>query len=354
MSEHALPGPRSSTAGAEAPLTVGELGEQGLLSRVLAELSAAASATVGPGDDAAVLTPSGDTVITSDAMVEGPDFRRAWHSGFELGWKLAATNLSDVASMGAAPSALTVTIATPDAMPVSYLTEIARGLDAACRTLAPGCGVVGGDLSRAEQLVIAVTALGNLEGRAPVLRSGARPGQLLAYAGELGLSGKGLSLLFSACSVDGVATADGLPELWQEHPDELAAQLAPSPPIPLGIVAAESGATAMMDVSDSLSLDAARMGRASGVTLALETSLLGEDPVSALTGGEDHGLLAVFPNRQSVPQGFRVIGTVLPRDTDLLVDGEAYAPRGWDPYAVGAERGGRELLDRRDAPASLT
>lgn len=327
------------------------MGEQGLLTRILAELSAAESATVGPGDDAAVLTPAGDLVVTTDAMVEGPDFRLAWHSGFELGWKLAATNLSDVASMGAKPSALTVTIATPDALPADYLTEVARGLDAACRTLAPGCGVVGGDLSRADQLMVTVTALGNLEGRSPVLRSGARPGQLVAYAGDLGLSGRGLSLLFARSAVDGVAHGEGLAELWQEHPEELAAQLAPSPPIPFGVLAAAAGATAMMDVSDSLSLDAARMGKASDVTLEFETALLGSDPLSALTGGEDHGLLAVFPTREAVPDGFRIIGAVRERSTALLVDGEEYTPRGWDPYAVGAELGGQALLDRAGRPA---
>lgn len=326
---HSVPADSASPAGE----TIGELGEAGLLGRILAPHRPATAAVVGPGDDAAVLRADGDYVVTSDAMIEGPDFRLPWHSGFELGWKLAATNLSDVASMGARPTGLTVTLAAPGSLPVAYASEISRGLAAACEELAPGSGVVGGDLSRAPVLMISVTAFGDLQGREPVLRSGARAGQTVAYAGELGLAGAGLALLFEHCSVDGVATAAGLRELRAAHPREIAAQLAPSPPIGLGVAAAEGGATAMMDVSDSLSLDGARMAAASGVTLDLDSAALGASPEGALTGGEDHGLLAVFPAGAALPAGFRRIGSVRPAgEHPLLVDGAAFAPRGWDPY----------------------
>jgi thiamine-monophosphate kinase len=151
--------------------TVGELGESGVLGRVLARLGDARAAVLGPGDDCAVLRVSGDAVVTTDTMIEGPDFRLAWHDGFELGWKLAATNLSDVAAMGAVPTALTLALAVPHDTPVALLERIAEGLDAACRTLAPGCGVIGGDLGRAPAVTAAVTAIGELEGRAPVVRA---------------------------------------------------------------------------------------------------------------------------------------------------------------------------------------
>lgn len=330
---------------AETGHTVEELGESGLLARILARLSPAATATVGPGDDAAVLRPRGEIVVTSDTMVEGPDFRRAWHSGFELGWKLAATNLSDVAAMGARPIGLTVSIACPADLPVAYLERLAEGLDAACRTLAPGCGVVGGDLGRAPVLTAAVTALGDLGGRRPVLRSGAHAGDVVAYAGDLGLAGLGLSLLFDrAATTRGEAHDRTLGELWAEHPEALAAQLAPSPPIGLGIEAAKRGATAMMDVSDGLALDAARLGEASGVTVDLDPRRLeaafgerdGERiPLDAmLSGGEDHGLLTVFPALVRLPAGFSAIGRVRPRSAPLLVGGRPHEPRGWDPYLV--------------------
>ena len=338
-----------------------ELGEGGVLRRVLAQLSEATAATLGPGDDCAVLSFRGDTVVTSDTMIEGPDFRLAWHSGFELGWKLAATNLSDVAAMGARPLALTVSFACPAHTDADLLAEVARGIDAACRALAPGCGVVGGDLGRAAELVAAVTALGDMEGRAPVKRSTAAPGDIVAYAGDLGLSGLGLSHLFTNCAdSEGVAHARGLEELRGAHQVEIAAQLAPSPPIHLGVAAAQARATAMMDVSDGLALDAKRLGEASEVTLDLLPELLergfGEQrgvqvPLTAmLEGGEDHGLLACFPHDATLPDGFQEIGAVralsreeargseagaAPREADpwVTLAGKPYAPRGWDPYA---------------------
>ncbi|MGJ0204645.1 thiamine-phosphate kinase [Leucobacter sp. gxy201] len=335
--------------GPDAGVTVGDLGESGVLARVLAKLGAADAAVVGPGDDCAVISTDACTVVTTDTMVEGPDFRRAWHDGFELGWKLAATNLSDVAAMGARPIALTAAFAVPRDTPVVLLERIAEGLDAACRELAPGCGVVGGDLGTAPVVMASVTALGALEGRPPVPRSGARAGDVVAYAGDLGLAGLGLSLLFAeAADADGTAHARTLVELKRAHPAELAAQLAPAPPIGLGAAAADAGATAMMDVSDSLSIDAARMARASRADVVLDTALLesgfgaqrgAQVPVAAmLTGGEDHGLLATFPPGTVLPEGFREIGTVGPaqdpRRPGVRLDGEPFEPRGWDPYTV--------------------
>ncbi|MEJ6490026.1 thiamine-phosphate kinase [Leucobacter sp. USCH14] len=336
-------------------MTVGELGESGVLARVLARLSESSSATLGPGDDCAVLGHDGDIVVTTDTMIEGPDFRLAWHDGFELGWKLAATNLSDVAAMGARPTALTVALAVPRDTPVALLERIAEGLDSACRTLSPGSGVVGGDLGRAPVITAAVTAIGDLEGRRPITRSGARAGDIVAYAGELGLAGLGLSLLFSnAVAPDGTASAEGVAELWAAHPEAIAAQLAPAPPIPLGVIAAQGGATAMMDVSDSLSIDSERLARASGVRVDFSTALLEQGfgdqsaagvPVDAmLHGGEDHGLLATFPASAPLPVGFTRIGDVLPAGPPpasaegeagrLSLDGAALTARGWDPYTV--------------------
>lgn len=334
---------------------MGELGEREVLARVLARLGEARGAVLGPGDDCAVLRFAGDAVVTTDTMIEGPDFRLAWHDGFDLGWKLAATNLSDVAAMGARPTALTVALAVPHETPVELLERIASGLDAACREFAPGCGVVGGDLGRAPVVTASVTALGDLEGRRPVTRAGARPGDVVAYAGALGLAGLGLSLLFAeAADPDGTAHSRSLPELRRAHPAAVAAQLAPKPPIALGSVAAEAGATAMMDVSDSLSIDAERLARASGTTVDLDAQLLEDGfgvqqgaavPIEAmLTGGEDHGLLATFPASAALPHGFLPIGVVRSADgagggsdseaPGVRLDGAPLRPAGWDPYTV--------------------
>lgn len=327
--------------------TVGELGERRVLARVLAQLGQAQAAVLGPGDDCAVLQVSGDAVVSSDTMIEGVDFRLDWHGGFELGWKLAATNLSDVAAMGARPTALTASLACPRDTPVGLIEAIAQGLDAACRELAPGCGVVGGDLGAAPVLVAAITALGDLDGRPPVTRAGAIPGDRLAYAGQLGLAGLGLSHL-TDLGVDqpGLTDPAVLSALRATYPAAVGAQLAPYPPIRLGVSAAFAGVHAMLDVSDGLSLDAARMAEASGVTLHLNGMQLeaafGEQDGEAvprdqmLTGGEDHGLLAAFPAGAPLPEGFHEIGSVAERtDGSVLVtlDGVPYEPRGWDPYA---------------------
>lgn len=346
-------------------VTVGELGESGVLRRVLAQLAEADAASLGPGDDCAVLRVAGELVVTSDTMVEGPDFRRAWHSGFELGWKLAATNLSDVAAMGARPIGLTVSLAVPRDTPVALLEDIARGLNAACVALAPGCGVVGGDLGTAPVITAAVTALGDLSERQAVTRSGAREGDQVAYAGALGLAGLGLTLLFSdGVDDDGTAHNEEIERHRSEHPALLEAQLAPAPPIHLGVVAADAGATAMMDVSDSLSLDSRRLAEASStgsladaagkIAIDLDPELLthafGEQhgelvPIeSMLAGGEDHGLLATFPADTALPDGFHCIGRVIESPSDaaaLLVSGAPYDARGWDPFTVrlpGLER----------------
>ena len=99
--------------------TIAELGESAVLARVLPRLQPAEVALLGPGDDAAVLAaPDGRYVVTTDLLVHGPDFRMAWSTPFDLGWKAAATNLTDVAAMGARPTALVVAIAAPPETPV--------------------------------------------------------------------------------------------------------------------------------------------------------------------------------------------------------------------------------------------
>lgn len=318
--------------------SIGDLAEAASLARIIPRLPGSRSALVGPGDDAAVLRAlDGRYVVSTDMMVHGPDFRLAWSSPHDLGWKAAATNLSDIAAMGAVPTGLVVAIAAPRDLPATLFDGIADGLRDACSALAPGCGVVGGDLSVSGVLTLAVTAFGDLEGREPVLRSGARIGDTVAVAGELGLAGAGLKLLFAeGVDRDGVPDRTRAERVRATHPTSVGAQLAPVPPISLGAEAARAGATAMMDLSDGLALDARRMADASGLCLNLDSARLGADIAMALTGGEDHGLLACFRPDRPLPPGFRAIGRAV-TGSGILVDGRGYGEAG---RAAGADRAG--------------
>jgi thiamine-monophosphate kinase len=315
--------------------TLGELGEAAVLARIFPRLPESTATILGPGDDAAVLrAPDGRFVVTTDTMVHGPDFRLAWSTPHDLGWKAAATNLADIAAMGAVPTALVVAVAAPADTQIAVLEGLADGLREACERLAPGCGVVGGDLSSSATLTIAVTAFGDLQGRDAVLRSGARPGDVVAVSGPLDLAARGLELLFERAVDDtGAPDAARAVAVRAEFPAEIDAQLAPEPPLLDGPAAALAGATAMLDVSDGLAIDARRIATASGVRLDIHSSEL-ESPAS-LTGGEAHALLATFPPEVVLPGGFRVIGTVHEGD-GLSVDGAPYDARGgWDPYVDG-------------------
>ncbi|MGH3691094.1 MAG: thiamine-phosphate kinase [Microbacterium sp.] len=317
---------------ADDPL-LGDVSEGRILQAILTRTPSASHTLIGPGDDAAVIaTPSGSVVATTDTLVHGPDFRLAWSSGYDLGWKAAAVNLADVAAMGARPTALLVALAVPRDLRLSFVERLADGFKDACAALAPGCAVVGGDLTVSDVLTIAVTALGDLEGRAAVTRSGARPGDVVAVAGELGHAARGLAVLFGRFRDDGVPVAVDMAKLASGESAALLAQLRPSPPIGLGAVAATAGATAMMDISDGLALDARRMAAASDVTIALDGAALGDDPERAIAGGEDHALLATFPDGV-LPPGFRIIGKVRQRGEDgLLCDDLPVGVSGWDPY----------------------
>lgn len=309
--------------------SLGSIGESATLQRIFPRLPAADAQLLGPGDDAAVIAaPDGRYVVTTDMMIHGPDFRLAWSTPHDLGWKAAATNLSDVAAMGARPTALVVAIAAPSTSPVSLLEGIADGLRDACAALAPGCGVVGGDLSVSSVLTIAVTAFGDLEGRAPVLRSGADIGDVVAVSGLLGDAALGLHLLFErAVDASGEPDAAAASALRAEFPGPIGAQLAPSPPIADGVAAALAGATAMLDLSDGLVLDARRLALASGVAIDFDPA-----KTEALEGGESHALLATFPPGTTLPGGFRAIGRVVAGE-GVLVAGAPYERRGgWDPY----------------------
>lgn len=309
---------------------VRDVSEREILARIMAVLGPLSTAEVGPGDDAAVIAvPGGRVVATTDTLVHGPDFRLAWTSPRDLGWKAAAVNLADVAAMGARPTALLVALALPDTLPVTFVDGLATGFAEAIGELAPGCAVEGGDLTVSDTLTVAVTALGVLDER-PVLRSGARAGDTIAVAGVLGAAARGLDILFARFrGPDGAPVPVDDASLTDVERRDVAAQLRPRPPLELGPAAARAGATAMMDVSDGLLLDATRLADASQITVSIDTEM----DAAALRGGEDHALLAAFPPGR-VASGFDPIGRALPRGGHAVLVGGVppEGPRGWDPY----------------------
>jgi thiamine-monophosphate kinase len=300
--------------------------------------------TVGIGDDAAVVTtPSGSVVAAVDMLLEGRHFLLDRSPAYDIGVKAAARSLADIAAMGAVNTALLVALATPGTLPASWATDLADGL--AAEATRAGAGVVGGDTARADLVLLSVTALGDLEGRAPVLRSGARPGDVVAVAGPLGRSAAGLALL-------GAGLAAGAPA----YEDLVSAHLRPAPPYDAGPEAARLGATAMIDVSDGLVADLGHVADASGVQVdirgaALETGSLvtaaksvlgsaGPVPSAAalaltwvLTGGEDHSLAATFPPSVALPPRWRIIGEVR-QGAGVTVDGAPHqGAGGWQHFA---------------------
>lgn len=332
--------------------TVADLGEDALLARLFPLLPAGAATTLGPGDDAAVLAaPDARVVVTTDVLVEGRHFRLDWFSGEDLGRRAAVQNLADVAAMGAVPTGLVVALVLPPTTPVGWVEGLARGLAAACPD---GAGVVGGDLSGGEQVVVSVTALGDLGGRAPVLRSGARPGDVVAHAGVRGRSAAGHAWLAAGRGEPEPGRPDAADDLAAAARAAVLGYRRPVSPLHAGPAAADAGATAMLDVSDGLLRDGGRLARASGVVVQLDapedvfgedlTALapvadaLGEDARSwVLAGGEDHGLLATFPAGATLPSPFQRIGSIaaageVPAGTVTVGGQVPTGPLGWDHF----------------------
>ena len=191
-------------------MRVGDLSEEELLAIITPFLPSAAQTPVGTGDDCAVVSfTDARTVVSTDVLVEGHHFRTEWSTGRDVGERAAAQNLADAAAMGARPGALVGGLVMPPTTPVTWVRDFAQGLAQGCEPC--GAGVVGGDLSGGESLVVSVTVLGDLEGRAPVLRSGARPGDLVVHAGALGRSAAGLALLSAGSQIVAAAEQDGDP-----------------------------------------------------------------------------------------------------------------------------------------------
>jgi len=316
-------------ASGESP-TLQQLGEFAVIQRVTRDRLQPAAVVLGPGDDAAVVS-AGDrrTVVSTDMLVQDRHFRLDWSTPHDVGRKAIAQNAADIEAMGGRATAFVVGFGAPADTPAAQVDALADGMWDEAEWI--GAGIVGGDLVSCPQWVLSVTVLGDLDDRAPVLRSGAKSGSTVAVAGELGRSAAGYALWDKGI--------DGFDDLRSSH-------LVPQPPYGQGAAAAAAGAQAMIDVSDGLIADLRHVAEASGVGIDLSTAALapdrdalaeaaavvGADPWPwVLGGGEDHALVACFAG--PAPAGWRVIGRVLDGPARVLVDGEEWAGyAGWESF----------------------
>ena len=287
---------------------------------------------IDTGDDAAALSVTkGSTLVWSvDAFTEGVHFRRQWVSPSELGHRVVAASAADVVAMGATPSFALITLACPADVNQEWVLALAEGLGAEASAL--GMQIVGGDVSLASEVHITSSVLGAVPaGMKPVTRAGAKPGDAVAICGQLGLAAAGLAV-----------NESDLPQV--AHPELRDAYAYPKLHKDTGVNAAAAGATSMIDVSDGLIADVGHIANASNVTINIEThqihlnpnllqaaAQLGLDATAlALTGGDDHAIVATFPEGASLPEGFEVIGSVRESSNGgkVLVDGAPFTQSG--------------------------
>lgn len=307
--------------------TLAALGEAAVVASITGLLPQGAGVLLGPGDDAAVVqTADGRAVVSTDVLVEGVHFRQDWASPTDIGARAAAASLADIAAMGARATALVVGVAAPEHTEQATLLRLAEGLRDEASSV--GASVVGGDVTSGPLLMICVTAIGDLQGRPPVTRSGARPEDVVAVCGRLGWAAAGLAVLRR-----GFRMPRAVVDAYRR----------PQPPYAAGPAAAAASATAMCDVSDGLLLDAGRVAAASEVVIDIaSTALRVDEPVASvaaaharpalewvLTGGDDHPLLATFGGDTDLPDGFSAVGRVVAPSEgaapSVLVDGQPWS-----------------------------
>lgn len=283
--------------------TVRDIGEFGLIAALQdalpPEVKAGPTLAIGIGDDCAVWRPpAGESVVvTTDSLVEDVHFRLDWTDWKRLGHKTLAVNLSDLAAMGAATGIAVVTLALTGRERVDDLIAFYRGMAALAK--ATGTLIAGGDIvASPNATAFHVTALGSTRGGKTLLRTEARPGDVIAVSGTLGASAAGLELLRSGPGDHRRAAATA--------PPLIAAHLAPQPRLALGELLLREGASAAMDLSDGLYGDLPKILVASSVSARIDEPKI---PVAAAVralfpttwlslatrGGEDYELLFTAP-----------------------------------------------------------
>jgi thiamine-monophosphate kinase len=246
--------------------------------------------SIGIGDDAAVVKGGSNQILTTDMAVAGVHFRTDWSSAFEIGRKVTAANTADVLAMSAKPDFLLVAVSLTGSETIEWISDLARGIKYEADLA--GAHVVGGDISRADQVVISMTAIGSTS--KAITRSGAKPGDGIYLSSLTGWSAAGLALLGSGFKDDGEIVQKALSEFK-------------SPTIDYGFDA--SKANALCDVSDALVIQAAQMAMSSKVCFNFDLGKIQASPEFGelekvaqklnadiwswiFAGGEDHALLA--------------------------------------------------------------
>ncbi len=280
----------------------GNAGERALIEHIRRRLPAPPpSLLIGPGDDAAVLTPARGTlqVLTTDAVVEGVHFDRRFSSLSDIGYKAVAVNVSDIAAMGATPEFVLLSLILPDGFSRGDLDALLDGvLEMAAQAQTT---VAGGNISRSPgPLIVDVTATGSVRPRRVLARSGGRAGDSIYVTGTIGGAAAGLGALKSgAVPQEGALAAGPMAGPIRRHQR-------PEPRLRMGMLLGRNrAASACMDLSDGLADGVRQIAEASGTGAIIEASLLpidpgaaawfaaqGQDPVlSALTGGDDYELI---------------------------------------------------------------
>ncbi|MGK8490267.1 thiamine-phosphate kinase [Nocardia asiatica] len=330
-----------------------ELGEFALIDRINAGRVQAPGVLLGPGDDAAlVAAPDGRFVVTTDMLVQDRHFRLDWSGPEDVGRKAIAQNAADVVAMGATPTAFVVALGCPADTLLEVVDGLADGMWA--EAARAGASIAGGDLVRSRELVISVTAFGDPCG-APITRSGARAGDVVAVAGRLGWSAAGLDAFTAGVTGPEVAEA-------------LAAHRVPQPPYAMVLDvlrespasgglggASDRGLHSLTDVSDGLLADLGHIAAASDAGIDLDPAAL-RDPalerIAArldadaaqwiLTGGEDHAFAGTWAADRPLPPGWVAIGRVV-AGRGVTVDGVTpTGGGGWESF-----RGADSSVDGR-------
>lgn len=329
----------------------GNKSENSILKRIFARAADSAqnlpgrAVRLGIGDDAALFRPKRghETILTCDWFLEGTHFRRDKHPPDAVGWKSLARALSDVAAMGGVPRCFLLSLALPESHTGRWLDAFLGGLRRASRKF--GCTLAGGDTTRRQEILISVTAVGEIRNARAILRSGARAGDILCVTGRLGEAELGLRLLKRSK----IQPRSSNPFL-RKH-------LYPEPRLAVGQWLAQKRlAASMMDLSDGLSTDLPRLCAASGVGADVESEKLpvvqhssagrgpGVDPLQlALYGGDDYELLfTVRPNRVNrLPKTLHgvpltAIGRITEQRELVLLKRKGRErqlhPGGWDPF----------------------
>ena len=290
------------------------------------------------GDDAAVVRGgTGDLVLTTDALVEGTHFDRALSTPRDVGYKAIAASVSDIAAMAASPRYALCALTLSEDVDAGWAMELFGGMREASDEFA--CTLVGGNLARGSEVSVVISLTGEVARGAAIRRSGAEPEHLVVVSGVLGGAAAGRRL-----------AQRGAP--WTEDElDAIRRHARPVPRVGEAPVLARHGVTAMIDVSDGLTRDLARICEASGVGVRLDLGKVPAHPAAAegeaLGGGEDYELLATMPSEAAVADAARelaevfatpltAIGTITREGleaTDDLGVTRPLEPAGWDHFA---------------------